>query len=414
MEEEMESQVEEDFSQEESYEEPAAIEETSVAVEEQVSEPEGKESWDFSDAYDVHIPDEGDNPFYQQVNELGFDVQDNRSAQETLLNQYNEAFEYNQKWQNWYETQEQEKQQQQQQYAQQQQQMQQQMQQMQQMAEAGQVFQQMSQDPKFVDWAYQTYGNGEQSPRAQEEAQDDNWWTPPKLDQEEIKRWRVQKQDPSNGRWYWDWKDNTPGELKDTAERYVEYHDKWKDDILQKPQEVLPQVIEKEFDRLFVDRYGALMNQYQQQAEQQGKMQNAANINQRNADWVYQRNPDTGEFYRDGTGQLILTREGEQVIGHIHSLRQQGINDPEQLWQLSSQLLAGDLAQRRLQTQTQQMQATQQNYERQMQHLRRGAGHISNREGSRAPVENPSPRSQNQNLTAGDKLRQQALSDGLF
>ena len=68
MEEEMESQVEEDFSQEESYEEPAAIEETSVAVEEQVSEPEGKESWDFSDAYDVHIPDEGDNPFYQQVN----------------------------------------------------------------------------------------------------------------------------------------------------------------------------------------------------------------------------------------------------------------------------------------------------------------------------------------------------------
>ena len=49
MEEEMESQVEEDFSQEESYEEPAAVEETSVAVEEQVSEPEGKESWDFSD-----------------------------------------------------------------------------------------------------------------------------------------------------------------------------------------------------------------------------------------------------------------------------------------------------------------------------------------------------------------------------
>ena len=66
-------------------------------------------------------------------------------------------------------------------------------------------------------------------------------------------------------------------------------------------------------------------------------------------------------------------------------------------------------------TQTQQqMQHMRQNQQRNMRHLQSGVQRIENRNGSEAPSENPSRFSQNSSLSPGDKLRQQALADGLF
>ena len=371
----------------------------------------GDEGLDLSSVLNSTLEESG-NPFVEKLSELGFEAENLEHAQESLLSSYQTAYDYNQQWQDYYHKQQEEAQQRvQQQQAQQQQmhQMQQQQQQMRQMAEAGEVFQQMSNDPKFREWAYETYG-GERPPQEQ---QPEQWWAPPQLDQEEVKRWRYQAQNPATGQWSWQWKPNAPRELVDNAERFVDYHQDWQSQIMQKPQEVLPKIIEQEFDKLFVDRYGALMNHYQEEAQQQTLQHQAADINNRNADWVYQKDQG-GNFLRDQTGQLVLTNEGNQVIQNINGLRQQGINDPNQLWQLASQLLAGNMAQQRLQTQTHELQAARASQARNMRHLQRGAGYIPNREGSQAPPENPSPYSQNQLLTAGDKLRQQALSDGLF
>ena len=369
----------------------------------------GEESLDLSSV--LNTPDTS-NPFVEKLSELGFEADNVEHAQESLLNSYQKAYDYNQQWQDYYHQQQQEAQQrvqQQQQMHHQVQQQQQQMQQMQQMAEAGQVFQQMSNDPKFREWAYDTYG-GE---RPQQEQQPEQWWAPPAIDQEEVKRWRYQAQNPATGQWSWQWKPNAPRELVDNAERYVDYHEDWQNQIMQKPQEVLPKIIEQEFDKLFVDRYGTLMSHYQEEAQQQALQHQAADINNRNADWVYQKDQG-GNFMRDQSGQRLLTNEGNQVIQNINGLRQQGINDPNQLWQLASQLLAGNMAQQRLQTQTQELHAARASQARNMRHLQRGAGYIANRDGSQAPPENPSPYSQNQLLSAGDKLRQQALTDGLF
>ena len=90
------------------------------------------------------------------------------------------------------------------------------------------------------------------------------------------------------------------------------------------------------------------------------------------------------------------------------------MQDPDQLWQTATQMLAGRMASSRLGEMQQQMAAQQSGQDRNVRHLQRGAGYIPNRGGSVAPPENPSPNSQNQHLSAGDKLRQQALSDGLF
>ncbi len=141
--------------------------------------------------------------------------------------------------------------------------------------------------------------------------------------------------------------------------------------------------------------------------------QRVADINQRNSDWVYQHDP-MGNIVIDPSGQPALTPQGQRVIEIIGGLRQSGLTDPDKLWDTASRLLAGELAQGALGRQNQQMQQAQQIQERNMRHLQQGAGSIRNREGSVAPPENPSPNSQNRNLSPGDKLRQQALADGLF
>ena len=395
MSDEMEAQVEE----QENYaaEESVQTEQFDTPVE--PTPTEGDSSLDFSGVWD-ESPQQN-NEFQQQVSELGFEVENSQQAQETLLDSYKQAYDYNQQWQSYYEEQEKQKQQMQQQMQQQAYQMQ----QMQGMAQAQQQYLAMQQMQQMQ----------QQQPEPEPQYEEpQGWWAPPEFDRDEVKRWRVQQRNPQTGQWFWTWKNNTPKELIRSTEDYVNYRDKWRENVLDNPQEILPKVIEQEFDKLFADRYGAIMEQQQYRQFQANQFKQAAEINQRNADWVYERDAVSGEYLRDGMGQLVMTPEGQQVVGHIHSLRQQGITDPNQLWDLSSQLLAGDLAQRRLETQTQQLHAAQAAQERNMRHLQRGAGYIPNREGSVAPPEAPSPVSQNPSLSPGDKLRQQALSDGLF
>ena len=152
---------------------------------------------------------------------------------------------------------------------------------------------------------------------------------------------------------------------------------------------------------------------YEQQNHQlaQSRRQNTVNnINGRNADWLYEYDSRTGQAYVDQGGQPVMSNEGMEVTSYVRDLRQSGMTDPEQIWNVATQMMAGQIATGLVAQQQQGAAGSQRN----MDHLQRGAGHISDRSGSVPTRSNPSPRSQNRHLTAGEKLRQQALADGLF
>ena len=91
-----------------------------------------------------------------------------------------------------------------------------------QMADYGQRWVQMQSDP-----TYQAFVQQQQQPQPEPEG----WWAPPEINQEEVQRWRHQVQDPNTGSIYWDWRHDTPHEVRNAAENYVGYVEKWTDDL---------------------------------------------------------------------------------------------------------------------------------------------------------------------------------------
>ena len=332
-----------------------------------------------------------------QVSALGFaDVQDESDAQYRLLDSYQQLQNQNAQWSDFY-------QQQQQHYSQQQQ-----------MAEYGQEYLDLQRDPSWQQYQDQQdqQGQAEQQPTGQE-----HWWAPPEIDMEDLERWRTQKVDPQTGEIYADWVDGTPQEVKEDAEDYVAYLEDWADNIIRSPQDVLPDIIEQEFDKLFKSRYTALLqynNQYQQEVSNHTQVDA---INQRNADWVYQVDPRTNQYLSDANGNLVLSPQGEAVTNYINYFRGQGITDPSSLWELATRMYSGDLSVSQQQYQQQQHHEAEQSQQRNMEYLQQANQYneyIESAGGSIPPTENPTARSQNPTASAGDKLRQQALADGFF
>jgi len=333
-----------------------------------------------------------------QVTALGFtDVQNEHDAQYRLLDSYQQLQNQNSQWADFYQGQ-------QQQYNQQQQ-----------LAEYGQEYLDLQRDPAWQQYQQQQehHDQGEQ----QQPTEQEHWWAPPQMDMEDLERWRTQKVDPQTGEIYADWIDGTPQELKEDAEDYVAYLEDWADNIIRRPNEVLPAIIEQEFDKLFKSRYTALVqynNQYQQEVSNHTEVES---INQRNADWVYQLDPRTNQYLSDANGNLVLSPQGQAVTNYINYFRGQGITDPSSLWELATRMYSGDLSVSQQQQQQQQYSEAQQAQQRNMEYLQQANEYnqyVESAGGSIPPSETPMARSQNPTASAGDKLRQQALADGFF
>ena len=330
-----------------------------------------------------------------QVSALGFaDVQNEQDAQYRLLDSYQQLQNQNSQWADFY-------QQQQQQHGQ-----------LQELADQGREYQDLQRDP-----AWQQYRDQQDAAPAQQQQQptgEEHWWAPPQIDMDGLERWRTQKVDPQTGEIYADWVEGTPRELKEDAEDYVAYLEDWAENIIRKPNEVLPGIIEQEFDKLFKSRYTALMqynNQYQQEVQNTTQVND---INERNADWVYEVDPRTNQQLSDANGNLVLSPQGQAVTNYINYFRGQGITDPTSLWELATRMYSGDLSVAQQQQQQQQYQEAQQAQQRNMEYLQQSNQYVESAGGSIPPAENPTARSQNPAASAGDKLRQQALADGFF
>ena len=325
----------------------------------------------------------------EQVQSLGFsNVQDDQDARYRLLESYQQLQDQNNQWAQYYN----------------------------QTAQSLNEYQQQAQQ-----WQQQ-----QQQPQAQSQ-EPQHWWAPPQIDLDEVAKYRVQQVNPETGQIETVWAHGTPQEIINGSQEYASYLENWADGIVRRPHEVLPSIIEQEFDKLFASRYGALVEYNNNYFQAQQQQQTVQDINSRNADWVYQIDPRTNDFVRDANGQQVMTPQGQAVTQYVNYFRDIGVDDPSTLWDLATRMYAGDISSAQLQQQQQQAEAAQAAAQRNVQYQQPApapapapvqpaqyAESIAPAGGSLAFSEDPISRSQNPHMSAGEKLRQQGLTDGLF
>jgi hypothetical protein len=241
------------------------------------------------------------------------------------------------------------------------------------------------------------YGNQylhqQQAQSQPQQPQQEGWWAPPDVDTELINKFRVRGED---GRM--SWRQDTPPEIRSRGEAYDAYVEKWADDLVNRPHEALPKIIEAEFDRLFQERYQSVSEQQRQE-----QVMNA--IITENSNWIYQLDPVTNRPAVGVDGRPRVTQAGQVAMQHLQRAESMGIQRPEDQWQFVMTALAANAPR-------QQEQAPQSREDSNMDHLRRAAQNTANRDGSLETPEQPLSTSQNKNLSAGHKLLAELRADG--
>lgn len=346
----------------------------------------------------------------EQVQSLGFsNVQDDQDARYRLLESYQQLQDQNNQWAQYYN------------------QTAQSLNEYQQQAQQWQQLQQSQQWQQYQQWQQQQQQQQQQPQQQAQPEEPQHWWAPPQVDLDEVAKYRVQQVNPETGQIETVWAQGTPQEIINGSQEYASYLENWADGIVRRPNEVLPSIIEQEFDKLFASRYGALVEYNNNYFQAQQQQQTVQDINNRNADWVYQIDPRTNEFVRDANGQQVLTPQGQAVTQYVNYFRGIGVDDPSTLWDLATRMYAGDISSAQLQQHQQQAEAAQAAAQRNVQYQQPApapapapvqpaqyAESIAPAGGSLAFSEDPISRSQNPHMSAGEKLRQQGLTDGLF
>lgn len=222
------------------------------------------------------------------------------------------------------------------------------------------------------------------------------WWNPPKFETKWIEQYRDVTLD-ENGQPVIGWKKNTPREVQEAAGQYQQYLEQWAADLVQRPQEVLPKIIEQEFDRLFEERI-------RDREQAQNLSSFAERVVESNRDWMYTQ---------DSQGRDVLTAEGQAMTKILSEVAQSGVTDPQMQWQYAvamyDYLNRANQAAAAAQSTTAQETAAQ----KRRQQLQRGAPQpTANRTGTVQRPEEEATRPQNPHLTPGQQLLQQLRQDG--
>lgn len=230
----------------------------------------------------------------------------------------------------------------------------------------------------------------------QGQSKPEHWWSPPQFDQQTIEQYK-DVTIGQDGQPQATWKPNTPREVIENAEAYQRYLDRWATDLVQRPQEVLPKVIEQEFDRLFEERIS--------QREQTATVESfAQQVREDNKDWMYTTDP---------RGQEVLTREGQQMTQLLSEVAEAGISDPRMQWEYAVARFDYLNDQARQQQQGRSEQATQTAQQQRQSHVDRGSGRTPpNRGGTVPKPEDSGGLPQNPNLSPGQQLVEQLKQHG--
>lgn len=222
------------------------------------------------------------------------------------------------------------------------------------------------------------------------------WWNPPKFDPKWIEQYRDvtvgQDGQPVLG-----WKKNTPREVQESADKYQQYLEQWATDLVQRPQEVLPKIVEQEFDRLFEERI--------QRRDEEARLSTfAERVRDSNRDWMYTT---------DSQGRERLTAAGQMMTEILSEVAESGVTDPESQWRYAVAMYDYRNRSQQVAATEQTTQVKQAAAETRRKQLQRGTTQpVHNRSGSVPRPEEESPLSQNSHLTPGEQLLQQLRDDG--
>lgn len=235
----------------------------------------------------------------------------------------------------------------------------------------------------------------QQQQAAQQPQADEHWWKPPEFDFATLEKYRdvtfAEDGTPQIG-----WKKSTPRDIVANAEAYQEYVDKWATDLVQRPHEVLPKIIEHEFDRMFEERIAE-----RERAAQLDSF--AESVKQTNQDWMYTT---------DSQGREVLTDQGRQMTQVLQEVASAGVTDPQQQWELA---VARYDYLNRLHSQAEETAAETSKEtaaKRRKEHQEKGLSATPNRTGTVPRPEDDNAIAQNPNLTPGQRLVEQLRREG--
>lgn len=100
-------------------------------------------------------------------------------------------------------------------------------------------------------------------------------------------------------------------------------------DVLQDPRQFAA-AVDKRVERMIRDNFESSYTQKQTEAMERSEVDNFVN---QNANWLYQRDPATGQFLTDPvTGDFIYSEQGNQFLGHMDQFARDGIQSvPSQI-----------------------------------------------------------------------------------
>lgn len=231
--------------------------------------------------------------FVAKLQELGFsDVKDEADGRERLAAAYRQQQE-------------------------QAEQLRQEMEQLRQMAALGQRYAQQMEDP-----AYQQF-QAQRQPAAQPtDTQPEKWWNPPAFSQEVAQRYRETKVGP-DGEAYVDWKANTPAEVKQGYEKYQQYVEDWSYNLVNRPQEILPRIIQTEAEKIVKQMIEERFGEVQQQTELERLTEEIRTENP----WMYQVDPVSNRVTEQ------YSEAGQRVLRKIAEAQEYGLTNPRAQWE---------------------------------------------------------------------------------
>jgi hypothetical protein len=268
---------------------------------------------------------------------------------------------------------------------------------------------QLQQDPRWQAFQQQF------AAPPQQPAEPQGWWQAPQVDLTLLDQYREEVVG-EDGKATWRWKADAPADYKQRVQEYQHYLDDWRTKLITRPHEVLPQIIEQEASRLFEQKWQERQHQLQAQTF-------AQEVQQRNQDWLYARDPVSNRPLVDPTGNPVLSVEGQRVNHYIAEAARMGIMDPQARWSYATQSLELELR-RQAPAVSPQAAAAAVNQQQKIEHLQqaaRAAGQpngvgaasaVANRGASVPPTHEPGRKAQNRRLSAGDKLRQAFQAQG--
>lgn len=224
-----------------------------------------------------------------------------------------------------------------------------------------------------------------------------DWWNPPKYEPSVAERYREAKADGAYG-----WKENTPAEIRASAEAYQAYIENWAHQLATNPVQALQGFvadIETRIEAKFDEKYKG----YRQQETIEEFQDRIRSEN----DWLFEKDARTNQPVYDR-----FSADGQRMDSLVSGAMKKWNMPLPDAWEYAKSLFDADQARTQATTVTQQQTNQQVAASQKQKVLQKARGLGPSRNGSAPPANNPNASVQNPMRSAGELLREQMRADG--